>query len=170
MEQETEPGEPKEDYSTLERQDMEEFAKKLKVGPDNLQRDSFTTPMEQFLMGSTPNVGGAVWPNLTLAEVAGVGLEKVNKIRRDFNSSSEDGRFFYNSDPEVPFLVFELDDLSPEIIGSREPIITFHITKAKDIEMKEVPIPADTEERVMEKMREKPPILLDRLKHRHGLG
>lgn len=142
MEQEVEPS-GQENLEQMEQEDLEIAVTKAKIDRNNPGEDFVKTPMEHFLLGSTPFAGGAVHPNLPMAEVAGASLETINRAREAINQDEEIRRSFMISNEDTPYIIVKLLPLTPEQVAATNPIATFEVTGAMDIEGEKASPPAD---------------------------
>jgi hypothetical protein len=156
-----------ENLEEMEREDLETFIAKSEIDPNNPNENFVKTPMEHFLLGSTPFAGGAVHPNLTIAEVAGATLETINKAREGINQAEEIRRAFMISNEDIPYIIVRLLPLTPEQVSATNPIATFEVTGAMDIEGEKVSPPADISAILSAKMVESQSKAADLTRERH---
>lgn len=166
MNQEVEPTGP-EDLEEMERQDLEAFTKERNIDINIPLTEYAITPMEHFLYGSTPRAGGAVFPNLPVAQVAGASLEAINRVREVANRQDEESRIFYSSLEETPLLVVKLLPLTQENLSARTPAMTFEVTGAMNIGGNKVPSPENINQHLSDLMAEKQQKAADLLRARH---
>src|SRR3972149_8700914 len=136
----------------MEREDLETFIAKSEIDPNNPNESFIKTPMEHFLLGSTPFAGGAVHPNLTIAEAAGTTLEAINKTREAINQDKNIKRSFMISNKNTPYIIVRLLPLTAEQVSATIPIATFEVVGAMKSEGKKVSPPEDIDEILLAKM------------------
>lgn len=155
-----------ENLEEMERQDLEIEIATNEIDPNNPGKDFVKTPMEHFLLGSTPFAGGAVHPNLPVAEVADSSLETINEVREAINQDEEKIAFAISNE-DTPFIIVELLPLTSEQVAARNPIATFKVIGAMNIKGKKVSPPEDIDEYLSAKMIEKQQKAADLLRERH---
>lgn len=114
----------------LEREARQERVAQIDRDPEKLSDQLFFTPAERLMIGSTePGLG--FFLNSPMAVEANVDLEIINQKRSRVADRLK--KFLLRLDGESVYLHVELLPLTPEMLSSEKPIITFEVLSVERV-------------------------------------